>query len=106
LSAEAKTSLLGGKKLKQAKLTLAQGDLQWSCTFTASGMVVRSLKLPPLEKMDAVTAFQERINQIGRFSEAMLRLFDRFVQERNNIAEWKKTITEIHDWISERKTRA
>jgi Putative exonuclease, RdgC len=106
LSAEAKTSLLGGKKLKQAKLTLAQGDLSWSCTFTAAGFVVRGLKMPPLEKMDAVTAFQERINQIGRFSEATLRLFDRFVKERNHVNDWKKTTTEIHAWVSERKTRA
>ena len=106
LSAEAKTSLLSGKKLKQAKLTLAQGDVQWSCTLTASGFIVRSLKLPPLEKMDAVSAFQERINQIGRFSEALMRLFDRFVQERNNVNEWKNTVQEIRAWVSDRKSRA
>ncbi|HMO49622.1 MAG TPA: recombination-associated protein RdgC [Kiritimatiellia bacterium] len=106
LSAEAKTSLLGGKKLKQAKLTLAQGDQSWSCTFTASGFVVRGLQLPPLEKMDAVTAFQERINMIGRFSEALLRLYDRFVLERNNVKEWKACAEEIRAWVSERKTRS
>jgi hypothetical protein len=105
LSAEAKTALLGGKKLKQAKLTLAQGDLSWSCTFTAAGFVVRGLKLPPLEKMDAVTAFQERMNQIARFSEAVLRLFDRFVQERNTIKDWKKATGEIRAWVADRKTR-
>ncbi|HMP91063.1 MAG TPA: recombination-associated protein RdgC [Kiritimatiellia bacterium] len=106
LSAEAKTSLLGGKKLKQARLTLAQGDSQWSCTFTAAGFVVRGLKLPPLEKMDAISAFQERINQMGRFSEALLRLYDRFVQERNNVNGWKKTVDEIRAWVSGRKARA
>lgn len=102
LSAEAKTSLLGGKKLKQAKLTLAQGDAQWSCTFTAAEFVVRGLKLPPLEKMDAVTAFQERMNQIGRFSEALLRLFDRFVEERNSVKQWKSTVADMHAWVTSR----
>jgi recombination associated protein RdgC len=106
LSAEAKASLLGGKKLKQAKLTLAQGDQQWSCTLTASAFVVRGLKLPPLEKMDAVTAFQERINQIGRFSEALLKLFDRFVQERNQGKAWKTTLVEMREWVSQRKGRS
>lgn len=106
LSAEAKTSLLSGKKLKQARLTLAEGEAQWSCTFTAAGFVVRSLKMPPLEKMDAVTAFQERMNQIARFSEALLQLFDRFVEERQQVSQWKKTQTDIKDWVSSRKMRA
>lgn len=105
LSAEARASLLGGKKLKQAKVTLAEGDAQWSCTFTASGFVVRGLKLPPLEKMDAVTAFQERINQIARFSEALLKLYDRFVEERNSVKKWEKTVEEIRSWVADRKSR-
>lgn len=104
-SAEAKAALLSGKKLKQAKLTVAQGDAQWSATITAAGFVVRGLKLPPLEKMDNVTAFQERINQIGQFSEVFLRLHDRFVEERNNIAGWKKSVAEMRAWVKERKTR-
>jgi hypothetical protein len=106
LSAEAKTSLLSGKKLKQARLTLAEGEAQWSCTFTAAGFVFRGLKLPPLEKMDAVTAFQERINMMGRFSEAVLRLYDRFVEERNSVKGWEKTLGEIRVWVSGRKTRS
>lgn len=105
LSAEAKTSLLSGKKLKQARLTLAEGDAQWSCTFTASGFVFRGLKLPPLEKMDAVSAFQERIQQIARYSEAVLKLYDRFVEERNSVKGWEKTVDEIRRWVSGRKTR-
>lgn len=105
LSAEAKASLLGGKKLKQARLTLAQGEASWSCTFTAAGFLFRGLKLPPLEKLDAVSAFQERMNQVGRFSEAVLRLFDRFVEERNSVKGWQQTLSEMRDWVSQRKTR-
>jgi len=104
-SAEAKAALVNGKKLKQAKVTLAQGDNQWSATINASGFVVRGLKLPPLEKMDAVSGFQERINQIGLFSEVFLRLYDRFVQDRNNVKGWKETTAEIQKWVSSRKTR-
>jgi hypothetical protein len=106
LSAEAKTSLLSGKKLKQAKLTFAEGDAQWSCTFSGAGFVIRGLKLPPLEKMDAVTAFQERINQIGRFHAALLGFYDRFVQERHNVKSWDAAVAEIRAWVSERKTRS
>jgi hypothetical protein len=106
LSAEAKAALLSGKKLKQARLTLAQDEASTTCTFTAAGFVVRGLKLPPLEKMDAVTAFQERMNQIARFTEALLRLYDRFVLERNSVKDWKETTAEMRTWISERKTRS
>lgn len=105
LSAEARTSLLGGKKLKQARLTLVEGDAQWSCTLTAANFAFRGLKLPPLEKMDAVTAFQERINQLARFSEAVLKLFDRFVEERHAVKKWDATVREIRDWVNERKAR-
>jgi hypothetical protein len=105
LSAEARTSLMGGKKLKQARLTIAEGDAPYSCTFTAAGFIVRGLKLPPLEKMDAATAFQERMNQIARFSEALLRFYDRFVEERHSAKTWEKTVAEIRAWVSGRKTR-
>lgn len=106
LSAEAKASLLAGKKLKQAKLTLAEGEAQYSCTFGGAGFVVRGLKLPPLEKMDAVSAFQERMNQAGRFSSALLALYDRFVEERQSVKNWPQTMKEIHAWVQGRKGRA
>ena len=104
LSAEAKASLLSGKKLRRAKLTLARGDQAYACTFDGPSFVVRGLKLPEGEKLDAVSKFQERIQQIDLFKEAVLTLFDRFADERES-KEWNKALAEIHAWVKERKTR-
>lgn len=105
VSAEAKAALLSGKKLRRAKLTLARGDLAFSCTFEAPAFVVRSLKLPEGEKLDALSKFQERMTFVDLFKEALLSLFDRFVDERLDAKKWKATRAEIHTWVTERKTR-
>jgi hypothetical protein len=104
LSAEAKTSLLSGKKLKSAKLTLARGDQAWKCSFDST-FCVRSLKLPETEKLDAVSRFQSRLGMIDTFQQGLLGFFDRFAEERADPKAWKKTIEEIHGWVTGRKTR-
>lgn len=105
LSGEAKTALLGGKKLRRSKLTLARGDQAWSCTFDADQFVIRGLKLPEGEKLDAISRFQERMNLLNTFNEALLRCYDRFIDERSTPASWKSTIKDMHAWVNNRKTR-
>lgn len=104
LSAEAKASLLSGKKLRRAKLTLARGEQSWTCTFDGPSFVVRGLKLPEGEKLDAVSKFQERVQLMDLFKEGLLSLFDRFAEERES-KDWNKTLGEIHEWVKTRKTR-
>jgi len=106
VSAETKAALMDGKKLRRAKLTLARMEETWSCTFDAPTFTVRGLKLPEGEKLDLVSKFQERMQYLDVFKEAVLSLFDRFVDERNKPATWEKTRAEIHAWVSKRKTRA
>ncbi|MBW7908681.1 MAG: hypothetical protein H3C50_07150 [Kiritimatiellae bacterium] len=104
LSAEAKASLLAGKKLRRAKLTLACGEESWTCTFDGPSFVIRGLKLPEGEKLDAISKFQERMQFIDRFKEALLSFFDRFCAERES-KEWSATVADIHTWVTTRKTR-
>lgn len=103
-SAEAKASLLSGKKLRRAKLTLARGDESWTCTFDAPSFIVRGLKLPEGEKLDTISKFQERMHFMDLFKEGLLALFDRFCEERES-AGWGQTLEEIHQWVKVRKTR-
>lgn len=104
LSAEAKASLLAGKKLRRAKLTLARGEESWTCTFDAQAFTVRGLNLPEGEKLDTISKFQERMQLLDLFKEALFLLFDRFCEERED-KSWSKTAEEIHKWVKERKTR-
>jgi hypothetical protein len=113
VSAEAKTALLSGKKLKRAKITLARGDQSWTCSFEADQFVFRGLKLPEGDpsaspgqgKLDAVSRFQERMALLDTFQGAFLGLFDRFVDERRDRKIWKDAQADIHKWVSGRKTR-
>lgn len=105
-SAEAKAALLAGKKLRRAKVTLARNDQSWTCTLDAPSLVVRGLKLPEGEKLDAVSKFQERMALIDLFKEALLGLFDRFANERDDAKAWKAAIADIHQWVATRKAQS
>ncbi len=104
LSAEAKASLLSGKKLRRAKLTLARGEQAWSGAIDGPSFVIRGLKMPDGEKLDAVSKFQERMHLLDLFKEALLSLFDRFANERES-SDWKRTVEEMQTWVKSRKTR-
>lgn len=105
LSAEAKTCLLSGKKLKNAKVILAQGDLSWQVTLDAGEFIFRSLKLPDVEALDAISRFQERVRMMDLFVDSFFGLFDRFVEERQSEKQWRTCQSEMQAWAKERKTR-
>jgi hypothetical protein len=106
VSAEAKTALLGGKKLERAKLLLARADETWSCAFDAEKFNFRSVKLPdPKETLDPASRFQDRIQKLGLFRDMLMALFDRFLAERSAPAKWAATTKEIHQWVAGRSTK-
>ncbi len=105
LSVEAKIALLGGKKLRRARLLLARGQETWQVTLDADQFSFRSLKLPEGEKLEPISRFQERMTSINTFTNSFLEIYDRFLAERLDAAAWKKTRTEIHRWVSERAAR-
>jgi recombination associated protein RdgC len=106
VSAEAKTALLGGKKLERAKLMMARADEAWSCAFDAEKFIFRSVKLPePKEHLDPASRFQDRIQKLGLFRDMFLGLFDRFLAERSAPAKWTAATKEIHQWVAGRSTQ-
>jgi hypothetical protein len=104
-SAEAKTALLSGKKLRRAKLTLARGDEQWQTTLDAQEFTFRGLKLPEGEAMDPVGRFQERMLRLDTFQEAFFGLFERFLEERGDAKAWSATLKDVHKWLAKRGAR-
>ena len=103
VSAEAKTALLSGKKLRSARVTLAREDEMWSTTLNADEFVFRGLKMPKGEAYDPVSRFHERMLSIHVFQEGFLAFFDRFLDERSDDARWRHTVGDIHGWVRERK---
>ncbi len=45
-TAEARTALRQGRRLRKARLLIAEGERQWSCTFDAPTMSLLGVKLP------------------------------------------------------------
>ena len=105
VSAEAKTSLLSGKKLSRAMLMLARGEEMWTVTVDAQDFVFRGLKMPQGEQLEPVSRFQERMVLLSLFRDAYLQWFDLFLSERTDKARWKKTRAEMQAWVSGRDSR-
>ena len=97
-SREAGIALLGGKRLRRAKLVLAQGEQAWSATVDAD-FGFRGLKLPKGEPLDPSGQFQERMLHIETFADTFLGLYDRFLDQRAAPAVWKKTVTSMQAWV-------
>jgi hypothetical protein len=103
VSAEAKTSLMSGKKLSQAKLTLTVNDQAWVCTFDAREFVVRGLKLPDIERMDPISRFQERIRLMNEFRRFLLGAYTMFVKRRADASQWSNEVARIRQWVQDRR---
>ncbi len=104
LSAEARTALLSGKKLKKAKLQFVRGEEIWAFTFDADEFIFRSLKLPQTETFDRVGKFQERMVLLETFRQVFFHLFREFVKERAASRNWEKTKEAMRNWVAERPT--
>ncbi len=106
-SIEAKTCLLGGKKLKEAKITFALDEQQaWSFGLEADQFVIRGLKLPQGEgQMDAISRFQERMIYLEQWRDIFLDLFGAFLDARTEPKKWKNTVSDIRAWVQGRPAR-
>lgn len=106
-SAEAKTCLKSGKKLKAATVTLALDEAtQWRFQLDADTFGVRSLKVPQGEgPMDAVSRFQERMIYLEQFREIFCDLYGSFAELRANGRKWKGELERIREWVPSRPGR-
>jgi len=105
ISAEAKTALLVGKKLRQARLHIVRGEETWSCTLDADQFVFRGLKLPENEeKLDPISRFQDRILKLDAFWDLFARLYDEFMSRRSRPEEWQDEVVRIRKWVNDRQS--
>jgi hypothetical protein len=105
VSAEAKAALLAGKKLKRARLTLARDDRQWTLTVDADDFVLRAVKLPEGDVLDAASRFQDRMLALRTLQAAFYGLYEQFLAERSDARRWQHTRRDIHAWVRDRQSR-
>ncbi|MDZ4197726.1 MAG: hypothetical protein U1E27_00410 [Kiritimatiellia bacterium] len=106
-SVEARACLLSGKKLRQARLTLGRPDESWTFSFSSDSFAFRGMKIPEENPppMDPAGRFQDRLLRLAVFRDVFLRLFDRFIDERNGPKRWEGVAEEMREWARSRPTR-
>lgn len=105
LSREAKSALLGGKKLRSCKLTMCLGDETYKCTID-NELCIRGLRLPETEKLDPVSRFQARMDSLARFKNCLGGLLNLFITVRSDAPKWASMLRDIHEWVTARKVRS
>jgi hypothetical protein len=102
LSAEARTSLVSGKKLARARITLARGEMSWSFNLDAPSLVLRGVKLPKEDGLDAISRFHGRMLMLAALRDALFAFFDAFNAERFSAKVWPRTRDDMRRWARDR----
>jgi len=104
---EARTGLVMGKKLEQARIQLAYNDFEWNFTLAAALMEFRNVKLPktggesgggdnPEEREGMIL---ERIYLFEELVRLVLGLFRSFVELRVS-SEWRDELLKVREWVA------
>ncbi|RUM45663.1 MAG: hypothetical protein DSY80_03070 [Desulfocapsa sp.] len=103
---EARTGLLMGKKLEQARIQLVHNDYEWNFTMAAALMEFRNVKLPKTAGPDNVNDPEERegmvLERIFLFEELVrivLSLFRAFLKQRVS-EQWRGELTRVREWVA------
>ncbi|KPK23057.1 MAG: hypothetical protein AMJ61_16380 [Desulfobacterales bacterium SG8_35_2] len=104
---EARTGLLMGKKLEQARIYLAKGDYEYRLTFGATLFEFRNVSLPRTISANEEAAdplaweakVLERISMAEDALQTMDELFRIFLQIRTS-SDWSKELAGMKNWIA------
>jgi recombination associated protein RdgC len=105
VSMEAKTALTSGKKLCRARVHIVRGEQEWIAELDGHEFVIRGLKLPKGEPLDAISRFQERMLSLRLFLDALLGFYDSFVEERIDASTWGTTLKDMRKWVASRAAK-
>ncbi|HCN10243.1 MAG TPA: hypothetical protein DIT01_20130 [Lentisphaeria bacterium] len=103
-SAEAKASLMVGKKIMKAKYIMTKEKQTWVFNLDAATFNFQAVTLPAGEDLDAGGHFQERMYFIDTMRRAFLHLFDVFLQRVNDPGEADVLAAKIHAWVDNLKS--
>lgn len=103
---EARTGLVMGKKLEQARIQLVYNDYEWNFTLAAALMEFRNVKLPKTAGPDNVNDQEERegmvLERIHLFEELIrivLALYRVFLKQRVS-EQWREELLKMREWVA------
>ncbi len=103
-SSEAAAGLKNGRRLSQAKLIIALGELQWSLTVDGASLGLRSVKLPDDDE-EAESAEERSIERAANFlliQEVVGQIYKEFLKVRLAPRYLKTTAEAQIAWASAR----
>lgn len=103
---EARTGLLMGKKLEQARIYLAKGDYEWRLTLSATLFEYRNVSLPKTveagDEDSGPVAWEAKVLERIGMSEEVIHtideLFRLFLKIRIS-SDWNRERARLMDWI-------
>ncbi len=106
ISAEARSAMMVGKKLRSAKIMLARNKgEEWSCILDASQFILRGLKLPEGDAMDPVDVFVERMTNLDIFRQMLFELFHLYLNTVTDSAKRAQYQKDAKKWVQEHEQR-
>lgn len=104
---EARTGLVMGKKLEQARIQLVLNDYEWNFTMAGALMEFRNVKLPKTggESGNSENAEEregmilERIFLFEELVRIVLELFRLFLETRVS-PEWRDELLKVREWVN------
>ncbi len=101
-SAEARSAMMVGKKLRTAKLVVARNKgEEWSCTLDASQFILRGLKLPEGDAMDPADIFEERMANLEIFRQLLFELFHLYLNTVKDPAKRQEYQRQAKQWVQD-----
>ena len=104
-SAEARTALLVGKLVAQAKLEIARGERAWTATFAGETLDMRSVKYPDPQAEDAEERTLERLSSMHELGDILDGLYALFLGVRTAPAWDAKEVPAMTRWIKGRASQ-
>lgn len=99
---EARSALRQGRRLKKAKLIIAEGDRQWAATLDASTMTLSGVRLP--EDAEDIESAQDRTadraaNWLAIY-EIVMAIYGQFLRERLQDDYLQKSGEQQANWMA------
>lgn len=97
-------ALRAGRLPRKCGLTLHRHDCLYELTLQAETFAIGSAKLPPTDAENERARQEERVHQVREMLMTVDMLYDKFLEERLDDDDWKRTLERIKRWLGEQST--
>lgn len=97
---EARTALLNGKLVSDARLRIIAGQKQWVLALKADSLALSSVRIPALLSREEDDQLYERFELIEEIEDIVQALYRYFIEIRMDDEAWGPEVRAIRAWIN------